>query len=187
VRVAATAIIAADGLLLRVLQAQDAAAVVEATRTSDDAVWNPQPPPYTEEQAARFLAHYDARRQEGEAVSFGAFMDGSEALVAGLVLQCAVPGDIEVAYWVRPEQRGRRIASRSLEAISAWVERELAPQRLWVEVAPSNTASLRTAARAGYRRDEMRDGKLVLVRPGAPAGAPAGLGSGGSTGSGGRR
>jgi RimJ/RimL family protein N-acetyltransferase len=82
-----------------------------------------------------------------------------------------------VAYWVRPEQRGRRIASRSLEAVSAWVEHELAPRRLWVEVAPSNTASLRTAARAGYRRDEIRDGKLVLVRAGASAGVAAGRGS----------
>lgn len=161
--VAGTTVISADGFLLRVLDPQDAVAVVEATRESDDAVWVPQAPPYTVAQAERFLADYAARRERGEAVSFGAFA-GSQVLVAGFVLQCALPGDIEVAYWVRPERRGRRIASTLLAALSAWVESELAPHRLWVEVAPSNTASLRTAARAGYCRDGMQDGKLVLVR-----------------------
>lgn len=162
-RVAETTHISANGLLLRVLHPQDAAAVAEATRECDDAVWVPQSPPYTVAQAGRFLADYNTRREQGAAVSFGAFA-GSEALVAGFVLQCALPGDIEVAYWVRPEQRGRGIASTLLEALSAWVESELAPDRLWAEVEPLNSASLRTAARAGYRRDGMQDGKLVLVR-----------------------
>lgn len=162
-RVAETAHISANGLILRVLHPQDAAAVVDATRECDDAVWVPQPPPYGVAEARRFLADYNTRREQGAAVSFGAFA-GSGALIAGFVLQCALPGDIEVAYWVRPEQRGRGIASALLEALSAWVESELAPHRLWVEVEPLNTASLRTAARAGYRRDGVQDGKLVLVR-----------------------
>jgi RimJ/RimL family protein N-acetyltransferase len=159
-----TTSIAADGLLLRVLGIGDAEAVVEATRDSDDAVWAPRAPPYTVEQARGFLADYERRRQAGDAVSFGVFRPYGEGLLAGLVVQEAARGDIELAYWVRPQARRRGIASRSLDALSAWVEDHLAPQRVWVEVEPANEASLRTAASAGYRRYGLEGGKVVLVR-----------------------
>jgi RimJ/RimL family protein N-acetyltransferase len=159
-----TTSIAAGGLLLRVLGIGDAEAVVEATRESTDAVWVPEAPPYTVEQARGFLAGYVRRRQAGDAVSFGVFRPYGEGLLAGLVVQEAARGDIELAYWVRPEARGRGIASRSLDALSAWVEGRLAPRRLWVEVEPENEASLRTAAAAGYRRHGTQGGKVVLVR-----------------------
>lgn len=160
-----TTSIAVDGLLLRVLGIGDAEAVVEATRESADAVWVPQAPPYTVQQARSFLADYERRRQAGDAVSFGVFRPYGEGLLAGLVVQEAAQGDIELAYWVRPEARGRRIATRSLDALSAWVEQHLAPRRVWVEVEPANEASLRTAAGAGYRRQGMEGGKVVLARP----------------------
>jgi RimJ/RimL family protein N-acetyltransferase len=159
-----TTSIAARGLLLRVLGIGDAEAVVEATRDCADAVWVPDPPPYTVEQARSFLADYERRRQAGDAVSFGVFRPYDEWFLAGLVVQEAARGDIELAYWVRPEARRRRIATRSLDALSAWVEGQLAPRRVWVEVEPANEASLRTAAGAGYRRHGMRGGKVVLVR-----------------------
>src|SRR4051794_7924189 len=68
-----TTSIAAGGLLLRVLGIGDAEAVVEATRECADAVWVPEAPPYTVEQARGFLADYERRRQAGDAVSFGVF------------------------------------------------------------------------------------------------------------------
>jgi RimJ/RimL family protein N-acetyltransferase len=159
-----TTSIAAGGLLLRVLGIGDAEAVVEATRDCPDAVWVPEAPPYTVEQARSFLTDYERRRRAGDAVSFGVFRPYGEGLLAGLVVQEATRGDIELAYWVAPEARGRGIASRSLEALSEWVEAHLAPRRVWVEVEPANEASLRTAAGAGYRRHGMRGGKVVLVR-----------------------
>jgi RimJ/RimL family protein N-acetyltransferase len=161
---ASTTSIAADGLVLRVLHAGDAQAVVEATLECDDAVWVPQHPPYAVAEAREFLAEYDRRRERGEAVSFGVFGSDSEMLLAGLVVQQAAPGDVELAYWVRPDYRGRGIAARSLDALSDWVESRLGPHRLWVEVARSNQASLRTAANAGYRPSGMKGGKVVLVR-----------------------
>jgi RimJ/RimL family protein N-acetyltransferase len=160
-----TTSIAVGGLLLRVLGIGDAEAVVEATRDAVDAVWVPQPPPYTVEQARDFLAAYERRRRAGDAVSFGVFRPYDEQLLGGLVVQEAARGDIELAYWVRPQARGRRIATRSLDALSAWVERQLAPRRVWVEVELRNDASLRTAASAGYRRYGMQGDKVVLVRP----------------------
>src|SRR5512133_3965162 len=35
-------------------------------------------------------------------------------------------GSIELAYWIRPEQRGRGIASRAVSATTLWVHRSLA-------------------------------------------------------------
>jgi RimJ/RimL family protein N-acetyltransferase len=159
-----TTSIAAGGLLLRVLGVGDAEAVVEATRDSPDAVWVPEAPPYTLERARGFLADYARRRQAGDAVSFGVFRPYDERFLGGLVAQEAARGDIELAYWVRPDARRRGIASRSLDALSAWVEERLAARRVWVEVEPANEASLRTAASAGYRRHGTQGGKVVLVR-----------------------
>jgi RimJ/RimL family protein N-acetyltransferase len=158
--------LALGDLLARALTVDDAELVVEATATSPDAVWVPDPPPYPVERARSFLADYEARRRAGGAATFGVFGADAARLLAGLVLQVHGPGDIEVAYWTRPEARRRGVAARSLAAVSGWVEDTLRPHRLWVEIAPGNTPSLRTAARAGYGRARRDGERMVLMRDG---------------------
>jgi len=64
------------------------------------------------------------------------------------------PGNIELAYWVRPEERGKGVASRAVAAATRWAHRELAVPRIWLEIEPGNEPSLRLAQRAGYRFEQ---------------------------------
>jgi RimJ/RimL family protein N-acetyltransferase len=61
------------------------------------------------------------------------------------------PHSAELAYWVRPEQRRRGIGLRSVEALTGWAHRGGGVARLWLEIDPGNTGSLKLARRAGYR------------------------------------
>ena len=51
------------------------------------------------------------------------------------------PGSIELAYWIRPEQRGWGIASRAVPAATLWTHRSLAIARIWLEIHPGNEPS----------------------------------------------
>jgi len=63
-------------------------------------------------------------------------------------------GSTELAYWIRPEQRGRGIASRAVQAATLWTHRSLAIPRIWLEIRPGNEPSLRVAQRAGYQFEQ---------------------------------
>jgi RimJ/RimL family protein N-acetyltransferase len=71
-------------------------------------------------------------------------------LLGAVGLMPDAPGSIELAYWIRPEQRGRGIASRAVHAATLWAHRSLAIARIWLEVEPGNGPSLRVAQRTGY-------------------------------------
>ena len=49
--------------------------------------------------------------------------------------------------------RGHGIAATALRAVTTWGLSELRIPRLQLSVEPSNTASIRTAERAGYQRE----------------------------------
>jgi ribosomal-protein-alanine N-acetyltransferase len=56
----------------------------------------------------------------------------------------------EISYWVLPEARGRRVASRALSTLSAWAFGVLGLHRLEVNHSTRNPASCRVAERAGF-------------------------------------
>jgi RimJ/RimL family protein N-acetyltransferase len=79
----------------------------------------------------------------------------AEGLLVGAVgLMPDGAGSIELAYWIRPEQRGRGIASRAVRASTLWAHRSLATSRIWLEIDPGNEPSLRVARRAGYHFEQ---------------------------------
>jgi RimJ/RimL family protein N-acetyltransferase len=99
----------------------DAALLVEATRAaSASALWGPRPAgPYSLEAARSALQAWDPHH--GRQVSFGV-LDGPR-LVAALGLMPDGPHSAELAYWVRPEDRRRGIALRSVQALTSWARR----------------------------------------------------------------
>jgi RimJ/RimL family protein N-acetyltransferase len=138
-----------DDLRLRTLTVEDAALLVEATRAEPGrALWGPTPAgPYSLEDARSDLDAWDPRRL-GQ-VSIGV-LEGSR-LVGALGVMPDGPRSAELAYWVRPDARRRGIALRGVEAVTAWAHRSAGLTRVWLEIDPENTASLRVAERAGYR------------------------------------
>jgi RimJ/RimL family protein N-acetyltransferase len=143
-------------LRLRTLTEDDVDLVVEATREeSGPAFWGPRPVgPYSTEDARTALRAWD-HRADGQ-VSYGVLNDSG--LVAALGLMPSAPRVAELAYWVRPEQRRRGIALRTIGVVTDWAHQHANLTRVWLEINPANTPSLRLAERAGYRFEERLPG-----------------------------
>jgi RimJ/RimL family protein N-acetyltransferase len=173
-----------DGtVLVRALGADDAPAVAAAVPPGVDGVWDATPGPYPLEVATGLIAAWEADRRVGERLALGVFAaagavpdgPGAHELLGGVVLQRGAPGapqdpragdQLEAAYWIRPEWRGRGYAGRALLLTTAWALSLPALRRLWLEVAREHGASRRVAARAafalvGLRRRELTSGSGV--------------------------
>jgi RimJ/RimL family protein N-acetyltransferase len=59
-------------------------------------------------------------------------------------------GCAELAVWVSPERRGRRIARRALALVGEWLLRESALERVHLLTEPDNEAMVRAAKGAGF-------------------------------------
>lgn len=71
----------------------------------------------------------------------------------GLWLRDLAQGRASLGYWVVESARGQGAAGAALDAVADWALRVLAIPRLELWVEPDNTASVRTAERAGFRRE----------------------------------
>ncbi|MFC5185553.1 GNAT family N-acetyltransferase [Actinomadura harenae] len=140
-----------DDLQLRILDAADVASVVEATSAEPGhSLWGPLLGPYTPSDARAALTDWDPAA--GGQFSVGIFRD--ERLLGAVGLIPDGPGSVEVAYWLRPEERGQGIASRAALATTLWAHEALALPRVWLEIEPGNDRSERLAQRIGFRFEE---------------------------------
>ena len=138
-----------SGLHLRTLAIEDAVLLVDATsRESAPALWGPRPAgPYSPQDTRAALLAWDPAA--GGQFSVG-IVRGRQ-LLGAVGLMPDHSGSIELAYWVRPEQRGQGIASPAVAATTEWAHRSFAVPRIWLEIDPGNEPSLRVAQRAGYQ------------------------------------
>jgi RimJ/RimL family protein N-acetyltransferase len=158
-----------DGVVIvRVLNKDDAPAMVSAVEDGEYAVWEPQPGPYTVTRALGVVRQYEMGLQRMERAAFaivdaktGEFV-GSAVLLAGppqvpaddhLPVWLAVQDAVEIAYWVRREARGKGFAGRAVRLLALWVLDQLRLRCVWLEVDPDNLASLRVAEKAGFVRE----------------------------------
>ena len=141
-----------DDLRLRALATGDAALLAEATSNEPGrSLWGAHPAgPYSLRDAYAALAAWDP----AAAGQFSLGILHGPRLLGAVGLMPDRPGSIELAYWVRPEQRGRGLASRAVRAATPWAHRKLAVPRVWLEIEPGNEPSLRVAERAGYRFEQ---------------------------------
>jgi RimJ/RimL family protein N-acetyltransferase len=134
--------LAADGVVLRMPDNSDASWITEAHNDPDIAqfiVGTPPPRRWASSTAAEFV-----------------ISDAAHSEPLGLVsLRVAErdPGLAAVAYWLRPEARGRGAATVAVQLIARWAFNELGVQRLELTTAPENVASQRVAERAGFVRE----------------------------------
>jgi RimJ/RimL family protein N-acetyltransferase len=141
-----------DELQARVLAAEDAPLIVEATSgETARSLWAGCPAgPYSLADAQRALAQWDPA--QGGQFSVGIFRAGVLAGAIGLMPDG--PASVELAYWTVPEQRGRGLASRAVSAVTEWAHEALGVSRVWLEINPGNEPSLRLAERVGYRSEQ---------------------------------
>jgi RimJ/RimL family protein N-acetyltransferase len=140
------------GLTMRVLLVEDAALLVEATGAeSEAALWSPRPAgPYSLRDARTALSAWDPGA--GGQISVG-ILQGAR-LVGAVGLMPDSPASVELAYWIRPEDRRRGIAARAVRATTLWAHSHLVVGRIWLEIEPANEPSLRLAQQVGYQFEE---------------------------------
>src|SRR3954462_5302481 len=109
----------------------------------------------TEVEAARWIARQQGRWAEGAGFSFAVVETATGRAVGsvGLWLRQLADGRATAGYAIAPSARGHGLAAAALTAVTAfgWTIPEL--HRIELHIEPWNTASLRTAAGAGYQRE----------------------------------
>ncbi len=137
-----------DDLRMRALVQDDAALLAEATSGElAPSLWGPRPAgPYSLRDAQAALAAWDP----GAGGQFSVGIFHGRRLLGAVGLMPDRPGSVELAYWMRPEDRGRGIGSRAVHAATAWAHRALDVPRIWLEIDPGNELSLRLAQHVGY-------------------------------------
>ena len=153
-----------DGVVcLREWRDADQDALVEIA--NDDAIqqWTRVPSPYTKRDAEEWFALTRTTRAAGHQVAFAvtAAEDGELLGSIDLRVNPADPAIGELGYMVGPRARGRGVATRAVELITAWAFDALAIERMEILVDPRNEPSTRVAASAGYERE----GLLRSYRP----------------------
>ena len=127
--------------------------------------WLPHVPwPYPEEAGRGFLA-FAAGSWLGHQAHFAIADAADDALLGGLNVDIDVPHAVgEVGYRVNPEARGRGVATRAVGLAVDWALDAIGLARLDLGADTRNLASMRVAARSGFRREGTLHG---LVRRGA--------------------
>ncbi|WP_181766901.1 GNAT family N-acetyltransferase [Streptomyces albidus (ex Kaewkla and Franco 2022)] len=146
-------------LVLRPWEAADIAELTEVVR-GDPLLRRWTRLPVNEgEDAARWLSAQRRGRTAGDRFGFAVTEDreGRDGgrLVAGVVLKRPDPEGpaAEVGYWTAAPARGRGVASRALDALTAWAFRTFAEdglERLELLHQMDNTASCRVAEKSGF-------------------------------------
>jgi RimJ/RimL family protein N-acetyltransferase len=141
-----------DDLRLQALGMEDAALLVEATSgESARSLWGSRPVgPYSLHDGQAALSAWDS--STGRQFSVGILR--GQRLLGAVGLMPDRAGSVELAYWIRPEYRGRGIASRAVHATTMWAHHDLTVPRIWLEIHPGNQPSLRLAQRVGYQFEQ---------------------------------
>ncbi|MFD4370579.1 GNAT family N-acetyltransferase [Streptomyces sp. NPDC058486] len=141
-----------DGLVLRPWHVGDLPLVREAAEDSYIPLVSTVPSPYTHDEGVAFLA-----RQEDRALSRTGYpfvmaeAAGDRGLgQIGLWPNATDGGRASVGYWTAGSARGRGVAAVALRAIASWALRDLGFERVELYVEPWNTASRKTATKAGF-------------------------------------
>jgi ribosomal-protein-alanine N-acetyltransferase len=144
-----------DGLVLRPCQQDDTAAVQTAFACPEIQRWHVRRLD-TPEEAAEWVGQWADRWQTETAASW-AVVDGDDQPLGQIGLRniSLAEGSASLSYWVTPTARGRSIAARSVETLSAWAFELIGFNRLNIQHSSANTASCRVAERAGYRVEGM--------------------------------
>ncbi|MBF6163780.1 N-acetyltransferase [Streptomyces gardneri] len=118
------------------------------------------PSVYSAEEATRFIERQWERVSSGSGYPFviERAVDGKPLGGIGVWVRDLREGRASIGYWLVRSARGQGIAAHALRTVTAWSFEQLCAPRLQLYVEPWNTASVRTAERAGFRREGLLRG-----------------------------
>ncbi|MEU4618895.1 GNAT family N-acetyltransferase [Actinoplanes sp. NPDC023801] len=140
--------IAGKGVLLRPWHTDDHEAVVAAF--TDPAIQRWHTRSVTAAEARDWIEQWPRRWQAETAASWAVVDDGAVAGQVGLRRIDLDEGLASISYWILPDARGRRLAPRSLTALTTWSFETLGLHRLELSHSTANLASCRVAQRCGF-------------------------------------
>jgi RimJ/RimL family protein N-acetyltransferase len=152
--------LAAGPFLLRPFSLADIDAVAEASTDPHIPLITTVPAAFTEDEGRRFIERQWSRAEQGIGYSFAIADAGTDRAVGqiGLWMKDAGEGRASVGYWVIRSARGRGAAARALQTLVTWAHRDLQVPRLELQVEPWNSASVKTAEKAGFQREGLLRG-----------------------------
>ncbi|MFC9246568.1 GNAT family N-acetyltransferase [Streptomyces sp. NPDC057136] len=118
------------------------------------------PSPYSEKAAEAFVRRQWDRAATGAGYPFVVARTRDRRPVGsiGLWLRDVSEGRASVGYWLVAPVRGQGVAGAALRTVSTWALHDLRIPRVQLLVEPWNTASVRTAVEAGFRREGLLRG-----------------------------
>lgn len=124
------------------------------------------PEPWPEGFERKWLELYEQGRRDGKRegyavvdVETGAFLG-----IAGVVDIHPDANQGEIGYALAPEARGRGLATRAVELVTSYALDELGLERVELQIATGNDASIRVAEKCGYTREGVL--RSLYVKPG---------------------
>jgi RimJ/RimL family protein N-acetyltransferase len=148
--------LADDVVRLRAITAADALTVYRACVDPEIAHFTLFPQPAHPSETRAWIEDEQIRREQAKGIDFGIVPVGGVVVVGAIGLSSIDLNDrrARVGYWVAASARRRGFAAAALRLISRWA---LGPPldliRLELLMDVENVPSIRTAERAGYRRD----------------------------------
>lgn len=144
-----------EAVVLRPFRRDDVPAVVAGCRDPLVQLYTRVPTPYREADGHAFVDGAAGRRLLRESLDLAIADAGDDRLLGAVGVTMDRHDDErgEIGYWVGPWARGRGVAARALSLMSRWALAEAGLQRLDLQAALANVASIRTAERCGFVRE----------------------------------
>ena len=145
--------LADDLVRLRPFVAADAPAVYQACRDPSIRRFTTFPEPRDEREVEAWIEAHPSLRLLGESLDLAIVPIGEQTAVGAVGLGHLEYADRrgEIGYWLAPDARGRGLATAAVRLLSAWaLSPPLELLRLGLHADVENSASRRTAERAGY-------------------------------------
>ena len=124
------------------------------------------PVPTPSDFPQRWLAAYEAGREDGTRIGF-AIVDDATGEPLGMALAPTIENETataELGYVVAAGARGQGVATAALGLLTEWALTELGLERLELRISVENVASKRVAERCGYVREGVL--RSVFVKDG---------------------
>jgi RimJ/RimL family protein N-acetyltransferase len=147
--------LADDLVRLREPATRDLGAVVEACQDPLVQRYTRVPEPYREADGRAFIGGAAGRRILGQSLELVIAGRDDDVLLGmiGLIADRHDALRAEIGYWGAPSARGRGVATRALALLSRWCMTIGGFQRLDLQAATANEASLRVAQHCGFVRE----------------------------------
>ncbi|MGK5547434.1 GNAT family N-acetyltransferase [Streptomyces sp. URMC 127] len=151
------------GVTLRPWLLSDLDLVREASKDDYIPLITTVPSPFSEAEGVAFIERQRRAALLGAGYPFVIVQPGVRPVgTAGLWVKNLEQGRASVGYWVVQSARRQGAAAAALRAITEWALLDLRIPRLELYVEPWNAASMRTAERAGFRREGLLRGRQLV-------------------------